>query len=361
MHVVNKRPRAISGAVLILVSLLVAACGSASGGSGDAGSLLSQTFGGAHKVNSGSLRLALTVSPSGSGTLKGPITFSLEGPFQSRGAGKLPQSNFTISLGANGKRASLGVLSTGTAGYVTLQGESYQLPPATFQKLESSFAQVASGSHGSGSGAFKKLGIQPLNWLRNPTVVGTEAVGGASTTHIHAGVNVSALVNDLSTVLKKASSLGVSGARSLSGGLPASTRNQIAAAIRNPAVDVWTGSSDKTLRKLQVGLSVPVSGQLSSATGGLRSAGIGLTLEYANLNQPQTITPPTSVRPFSEFATKLRAFVQTLQSGLGASSAGGGGGSANSAASVQSYSKCIQAAGNDVAKMQQCAALLNSG
>ena len=36
-------------------------------------------------------------------------------------------------------------------------------------------------------------------------------MGGAQTTHIHAGVNVPALLNDLNTLLERASSLGVSG------------------------------------------------------------------------------------------------------------------------------------------------------
>jgi len=369
LHDVNRGRRLIWAIVPILVSLPLVACGTASSGSGDASKLLSQTFSGAHKVSSGNVTFALTVQPSGSSTIKGPIRFSLGGPFQSLGAGKLPQSNFTISLAANGRGGSVSVLSTGTSGYVTLQGTSYQLPQATFQKLESSFARVASSSGGgSGSGTLSKLGIQPLKWLRNPTVVGNDIVGGTSTTHIHAAVNVAALVNDLSTFLQKASTLGVSGAKSFSGGLPANARSQIASAIRNPSVDVWTGDSDKTMRKLQVGLTVPVSGQLSSLTGGLNSAAIGLTIQYANLNQPQTITAPATVRPFSEFAGKLKGFTQALAGarGLtgGAGSAGGASGSpgtnGTSAASVQGYSKCIQTAGNDVAKMQQCSSLLSA-
>jgi hypothetical protein len=117
---------------------------------------------------------------------------------------------------------------------------------------------------------------------------------------------------------------------------------------------------------------VPVTGQLSTLTGGVNSAGIGLTIQYSNLNQPQTITAPATVHPFTEFQSKVQSFVQALQSGLGGLSGGASGsggasssrGSANSsgsgsASSVQSYSQCIQAAGNDVGKMQQCASLLS--
>ena len=361
--------------VVVLAGLAVAACGSASSGSVNPSTVLSETFSGTHKVTSGNLNLTLTIDPSGSSTLSGPITLSFGGPFQTRGAGKLPESNFTVSASALGRNVSLGILSTGTAGYVTLQGTSYQLPQATFQKLESSFAQIASSSGtSSNSNTLTKLGIHPLRWLTNPTVVGTENIGGAQTTHVHAGVNVNAMLTDLNTVLEKASSLGVSGASALKSGIPPADRSKIAAAIKNPSVDVWSGTSDKTLRRLQITLTVPVTGKTSSQLGGVTSADIGLSIQYSDLNQPQTIKAPTTVKPYSQFQSKVSAFVQTLQgaaagvlgssgssSSSGASSSGGTSTNGSASSNVSKYSQCIQSAGTDVSKMQKCASLLNSG
>jgi hypothetical protein len=111
-----------------------------------------------------------------------------------------------------------------------------------------------------------------------------------------------------------------------------------------------------------------VSGQTSTALGGLRSADIGLVLQYADLNKPQSIKAPTSVRPFSEFQTKLQTLLAAVQTavGGGAVSSGSSGSSGStsssgsgSASTVQSYSQCLQTAGQDVAKMQKCAGLLN--
>ncbi len=378
-----KRPsgrgtRIICALVLpVLAAVAIAACGSSS--PTDANGLLRQTFSGSHTVNSGNLNFAITISPSGSSTLTSPITISFGGPFESQGKGKLPKSNFVISFTAQGKTGSLGIVSTGTAGYVTLQGTSYQLPTATFQKLESSFASIASSPGGTGgSGALSKLGINPMRWLTSPSVIGSENVGGADTTHIHAGVNVVALLTDLSTFLQKASSLGVSGASRIPSGISAASRQRIASAVKNPTFDVWTGTGDKTVRKLSIRLTLPVTGQISTALGGLNAADIGLTMQYANLNQPQSITAPTSVQPFSQFQSKLRTIVAALQGAAGSvtgSSSGGssstgsagsgtassGSGSSTGAGSaITSYSQCIQAAGSDVTKMQQCASLLNS-
>ncbi len=359
-------------AVLLVAAaaLMIAACGSS--GSDQAQSLLKQTFSGSHPVNSGNLSFAVTVTPSGSSTLTKPISLSFGGPFQSLGQGKLPQSNFSITFSAQGKSGSLGILSTGTNGYVTLQGNSYQLPAATFQKLESSFGQLTNSPTGnSGSSALSKLGIHPLDWLSSPSVVGTESVGGTDTTHIRATVKVSSLLNDLNTFLQKASSAASSSTTKIPSSLSPATQQKIAGEVQNPSFDVWTGKSDKTIRKLAIGLTLPVTGQISTLLGGLRSADIALTMQYANLNQPQTIAAPTSVKPFNQFATKLRGFLTTVQGSLsGVSGAGGSGstapststpstGSSATSSNVQAYSQCIVNAHNDVAKMQQCASLIN--
>ncbi|MBV9423652.1 MAG: hypothetical protein JOZ98_12130 [Solirubrobacterales bacterium] len=321
-RVQRTRGRRVSLAMLLaaLAATILAACGSSS--SPGASSLLQQTFSGTHRVDSGNLDLSLTIEPSGSGTASAPISLSFGGPFQSTGSGKLPRSDFSVTVSALGQSGSLGIVSTGTAGYVTLQGTSYRLPQATFQKLESSFAGITSSGSGAGSGTLAGLGIQPLHWLTNPTVVGTENMAGATTTHIHAGVNVSGFLNDLNTFLRKASTIGVSGANRLSGGLSPKARDRIAKEIQNPSFDVWTGNSDKIMRRMSISLLLSVTGQVSTLFGGMRSAAIALTVQYADLNQPQTITAPTTVRPFSEFTGKLRSLGQALTGALGATTSG---------------------------------------
>jgi hypothetical protein len=362
--------------VLAVVSIALAGCGV---GSGDATGLLHQTFTGTHRIHSGNLGFTLTVVPTGSTTLKGPISLSLSGPFQTLGPGKLPQSAFRISLAAQGARTAVTIISTGTSGYVTFQGQSYKLPQATYQRLESGFSQLGSSpGAGNGSGVLGRLGIKPQRWLVHPRIVGEEAVGGVETTHIRAGINVAALLADLNTFLQRASSLGVSGASSLPHGISQATRTRIAGEIRNPTFDLWTGKGDKTLRRLQIRLTLPVTGRTSTLLGGLRSADVELTMQYADLNQPQTVAAPTALVPYSVFQTKLRALLQGLQTGISGAATGGlpgtsgagsttGSGSASGSSSAggsgpnyQSYTQCIQAAGSDIAKMQKCAPLLNA-
>jgi hypothetical protein len=349
---------------LVVAGLGLPACG---GGSSDqATTLLHQTFTGSHRINSGVVGFSVAVTPSGSSALKGPLSLSLGGPFQSLGSGKLPQSDFTITLGTSGGNVSVGIISTGTRGYVSFEGSSYQLPPATYQRLESSFAQLGSspGSQ-SGSGVLARLGIQPQHWLVNPHVVGNEALGGTNTTHIRAGINVPALLADLNTFLGHASSAGASTAK-LPTQISPSTRNQIATEIHNPSIDVWTGTNDKTLRQLDLNLNLDATGQTSALLG--RTAALRLSMQYSNLNQPQSISAPTEVLPYSQFQDKLKVLLADLEGQVTGGSSGTGGTtgsgtsttpSSGAGSSYQRYAQCIQAAGSDIAKMQKCAPLLN--
>ncbi len=346
----------------LLTAAVMAACAGSSGsGSGSAQTLLKQTFAASHSVKSGILSFNLTLTPKGSSTIKGPVSLGINGPFQSRGSGKLPASDFNISIDALGHHGRFGVVSTGTSGYITLDGAAYQLPAADFQRLDSSFSGAAGGA---GTAGLSKLGIDPLHWLTSATIVGNETVAGASTTHLRASVNVAALLGDLNTFLQKASASGATQSTKIPASLSATTRQKIAGAVRNPTVDIWTGTSDKTLRRLSINLGVPVSGQISTLLGGLSSAAIEMTLQYANLNQPQTIAAPTNVQPFSGFAAKLRGIIQQVQGSFGASGLGstgsiGSGSPGASPAGVEKYTKCIQQAAGDVTKMQKCASPLS--
>ena len=348
----------------------------AAGSGSDPTALLRQTFSGSHTVNSGTLRFALTVTPSGSTSITTPISLSFGGPFQLHGTGTLPASNFNLNISGFGRSGSVGLLSTGTSGYVTLSGTSYQLPAATFQKLESSFASVAASGSGGKGGALSKAGIHPLNWLTSPAVVGHDTIAGASTTHIRAGVNLTAFLGDISTLVQKAPATGVTGASSLANGIPAATRQKIANSVHGATVDIWTGTSDKTLRRIAIRLIVPVTGQTSTLLGGLRTAGLSLDMQYGDLNQPQQIAAPATVRPYSEFQHKLQSLLASIQSagqgalgggstGTGSTGTGSTGGAATApsaggaSASVQAYSACLQSAGTDVTKMQACASLLS--
>ncbi len=308
-------------ATSLVTAAVVAGCGGgtpkpAAQGTGSAAAhrLLVQAFDGQDKIKSGVIELALQITPSGSTSITKPIELAFGGPFMDTGVGKLPESDFTIAISAQGHRGALQVISAAGKGFITVNGQSYKMPAASFKKLESGFGSLASsgassgnsGSAKSAKGAFAALGIKPLDWLVRPQIVGTAMLGGVKTTRVRAGVNATAMLHDFSKLIGDTSKFGVS---STSGSLPHSispaTQRRIARALGSPSFNVWTGSADKLIRKLTLTASIPVTGQTRTELGGMRSASVTLDFEYRDLNQPQTISAPTSTKPYSVFRTEV--------------------------------------------------------
>jgi hypothetical protein len=364
------RTRAAALCAAVICAALVGACGSSGAGSAGAGAgtsasdVLTQTFTGSHDIQSGVLHFSLTVTPTGSSTITGPLSLTVDGPFQSLGSGELPELDLTATVNALGQTGSLGVISTATGAYLTLDGSSYQVPAAALAHLHAAIIHArASARVHARTGMLSKLGIHPLSWLINPTIVSTSAsVAGTQTTEVQAGVDVEKLVKQLySAILSRVPRHY--GMPAVAPAIPAGLLAQLATV--HPTVSVFSGNTDHTLRQLVLDVSVPVSGSLQSQLGGLTNVHVVLTLALSDLNQPQTITAPSNPAPFSLFEAKLRSILSglgpllgssSLGSLLGSSSAGRG---AAGASKVERYGRCVAAAGSDAAELQKCTKLLN--
>ncbi len=344
---------------LVATALVVAACGSSGssnssggGSSSDAQTLLTQTFSGKHSVRSGRLALALGITAQGDPTLRGPVRVAVSGPFQTEGARRLPQFDLAADLSAQGQSIQAGLTSTGARLWVKLEGTSYVAPDELVTELQQSLATTTSQSTSSGSG-LSAYGISPLDWLSKPSIAGDATVGGAATTHITASLNASKFLDDVNTLLRRADQQGLSAAagRSLPRALTPAERQQALAAIRSSTIDVWTGKSDHTLRRVAVTLTAA-----DRSNGSTETATVNFTLELDDLNQPQTITGPANARPLTELLSQFSGLLGST--GLSGSSSGSSSSSGTGSASIDKYTKCLTDAGSDVAKAQKCAALL---
>lgn len=344
-------------ALLVLSVVGLTACGGGDSGSdADAQSLLKATFGPDHSVKSGDLAVAIGLDAKGIKSITGPITLKLTGPFETVGKGKLPKLDLALSLSGSGTSFSAGAVSTGDKGWLLLQGQAFLVDDPTFAQFKTGYEQAAakSGSNSSGP-SFKSLGIDPLRWLTDPQVEGTEEAGGAESYHITAGVDVGAFLDDVSTLLGKAGQLS-QGTR-VPSSLSAQQRKDIEASVKDASLEVWTGKDDKTLRRLKLAIGIDVPEAIRGRAGGLSTGTLTFDLSINDLNQPQTIETPKKARPLSE--------LKALISGGATGATGTGTGTTaptttTPAAAGQSskYLTCLSKAGSDVAKLQQCAAFV---
>jgi hypothetical protein len=353
--------------LLFVVPLLVAGCGGGSGG-GDASTsqLLKDTFSGGKTVKSGKLDVSLGFEAKGLPTLTGPVALKLSGPFQSEGAGKLPKLDFDLALAAGGQTVQAGAVSLGDNGFLKFGGRAYTVDKALFDQFKTGYEKSQAQAKGKDAGpSFSALGVDPARWLKDARKVGKADVGGTSTFHITSGVDVPRFLADINKLLSKAKNLGGSMTQSVPQGLSPTVQSIIERSVKSAQVDVYTGESDHTLRRLALNVSLVVPKDAQKSAGGLQSGELRFDLQIADLNADQTINAPANPRPLSD-----------LQQALGVLQGGGSTGAGTSttpsttipqttttpsAGAPKAYLDCVQKAGTDIAKVQQCAGLLNGG
>lgn len=297
------------GAALVPV---LAGCGGSSKESPQA--LLSDTFSSHHQISSGRLTLSFVVLASGSSASTKPLSVRLSGPFESRREGALPRFALKLDLTAGGHALAAGATATGSALYVQLAGTWFSTPSSTYRALEEGFAKATRQSSSQKvHSTFSSLGIEPARWLSNPSRAGTATVGGTQTVHLTAEVDVPAFLADVSKLSQAGSALGlgspVPGAASVS---PAVV-GELAKSIRSAHVDVYTGESDHTLRRLEVGATVAGTAQTRSLLGGLSTAQVHVLIEFADVNEPQSISAPSNPQPPTQLLPALEQLVSVLR------------------------------------------------
>jgi hypothetical protein len=351
--------------VRLLVSLLVAllacalvACGGdddggdAADASTDVNQLLDETFSGGKDIDSGRIELTVRLEAQG-GTQDGTVAFELAGPFQSQGAGQLPQFQLEASVQSSGQTIEAGATSTGDQGFVSFQGTDYEVSGPVFQQFKAAYEQSQKQASGGGDQSLATLGIDPRKWLTNAENAGESEVGDTETIKITGGVDVPKLLDDVNAALEQARSLGIEGAEGLPERLSEEQKRQAADAVENLTVEIHTGREDKILRRLLVNAEIVAP---EGTDLGADSATVRFDLSLLDLNEDQEIQAPENPRPFNELLGSLQ---QLGFGGLGGTPQGDARPETGvSPEALEEYSKCIQDAGGDTAKQRECSELL---
>jgi hypothetical protein len=312
---------AVALLALISCACLLSAC---AGASGNAQTLLDETFSGRTEIESGDVNLSVALSAAGRGATTNPLAVRLSGPFQNVGAGKLPRFALQLQFSAAGHALQAGATSTGSALFVQLAGSWFSTPSSTYKALEQGYEQATKrASTAKAHSTFSSLGIEPGRWLSNPSEVGTTTIAGVQTVHLSANVNVPAFLADVSKFSQAGAALGLGSTATEA--LSPTAITELAKSIKSAHVDVYTGQSDRLLRRLEVSATVSGTPQTQALLGGLSSADIKVLLEFSNLNKPQTISAPSNPQPPSQLLPALQQLVGVLR-GVGSGSSGSSAG-----------------------------------
>jgi hypothetical protein len=340
------------------VTFVFAACGGddESGGGGasassstDVNELLTQTFTGSKDVDSGNVDLELTIEAQGAEGLEGPVSIALAGPFQIEDPATLPKFKFDFSLEGAGQSIQAGATSTGDKGFVSFQGTDYEVSDQVFRQFKAGYEEAQKQGQDANAQSFASLGMDPRKWLTDPKNEGDAKVGDDDTIKITGGVDVAALLDDINNALSKASSLGLSGTADVPEKLTAEQRQAVLDAVKEPHVEIYTGKDDQILRRLVVNLGVQAEGTTGT---------VAFDVSITDLNEDQEIAEPADAKPFDELLSQLGGLGLGGLGASGGGASGSGSGSGTSADDLEKFSQCIEEAGNDAAKAQECSALL---
>ena len=340
---------------LALISASLAACGGSGENKEDPQRVLTETFSNPTPIKSGNFDLDFRVETNG-GASPGTFEAKLGGQFQSQAdPNQFPQFDFDVSLRAESGSQTLsrsgGLTSTGTRGFVNVQGTEYAVPRQLFDRFTSTYSRLQSqGGANPQAGLLQRLNISLERWLTDLKNEGTEDVEGQQTIHISGKANVPQIVDDLKTIAKDAG-------RSL-GNVDVSRLDQLNTTIQSGEVDINTGETDKLLRRvgLEFNLKPP-----PGTPGAPDSLEVHLQLNLADVNKPQTIQAPANAQPLNESALRgLGIDPSALGGGPGTGATlpeSGGSTAAPSQSAAQTYQQCLSQA-SGVAALQRCAQLL---
>jgi hypothetical protein len=348
--------RTLATLLVVLLTLgLLAGCGGdgdAADSSTDVDQLLDETFSGGKSIESGRLDIAVDLE-SDAGQ---PINVQLSGPFQSQGAGKLPQLDLDATFEGGGQSLQAGVTATEDQAFVSYGEDTYEIAGAVFQQFKAGYEEAAKQSSDQQDQSLASLGIDPRRWLTNAKNAGEAKVGDTDTIKITGDVDVEKLLEDVDGALEKVRSLGVQGSDQLPERLTDEEKRQTAEAIKDLSVEIYTGADDRILRRIVValGLQAPEGENM-----GAQSLDVRFDLQLLEVNEDQEITAPEGAKPFAELVGRLDDLgLGNLQfGGLGAGGDAGGGDLQENA---EKYSECVRDAGGDADKVRKCADLLTT-
>jgi hypothetical protein len=347
--------RTLASLLVVLLTLgLLAGCGGGGGdeadSSTDVNQLLEDTFSGDKSISSGQIKLALAFKAQSGQALD----VDLSGPFQSEGAGRLPQLDLDVKVEGGGQSIDAGVVATADQAFVSYGQNTYEIAGPVFQQFKAGYEQAAKQSEQQQDQSLASLGLDPRRWLTDAKNEGEAKVGDTDTIKITGQVDVPKLLEDVDGALEKIRSLGVEGSDQLPERLSDEEKRQTAEAIERLNVEIYTGADDRILRRMVIDLGL----QAPEGAEGTESADVRFDLQLLEVNEDQEIEAPENAKSFDELVKQLEGLgIGDLGSlGLGGGSSGGGA----TEQGLEEYSNCIRDAGGDKAKVRQCADLLTT-
>jgi hypothetical protein len=366
-------------ATLAAMAGLLAACGGGGDDSDSSGDDPQKVIENAslEGVKSGNIDMSLHVTAEGDEG--GDVEVNLSGPFEAGAKGELPQLELIADASGSAAGEDLdfegGLTLLTDRGFVSYEGDAYEVDPTTFGFLKSALeqAQQSEGESGDITACQEAAeGIRFSQFADQLTNEGSADVDGTSTTKVSGDLSVSGGIDAL---IKLTENPACSSQLEAAGPLPLGeleeAKGELSKAIKQAHVDLYVGDDD-IVRK--------VDAELTIAPPGAEDEKVELEMELtlSGVNEEQSFESPSDAKPLEGLFKKLdvnplelleagneeglEGLLEGLLGGSAPSLSPSGGGSssgdgASSDAAQKKYVECLQES-KSPADLQKCASLL---
>lgn len=306
------------------------------GGSDDARAVVARGLAADGDLKTAQVNLKLGLSGSAAAGNE-PVLLEFVGPYA---AGDAKTARFRFAIKVNGTGDEPVATLTGVDGrtYVTVGKQPYVLDAAALDDLKDEDSKAGEGL------SLDALGVDPESWLADPDIVGDERWDGEQVTHVRSKVDVQRMTADLKKVVGRAEG---SDKVSDEAKAAASTLGSIERDISSATMDVWVAEGKGAMRRIQVDVQ-------------LKDGRLALDLALSKIDEPVKIAAPKNARPFDELLSVFAAVTgergamgTTTEPTAPTDPTPEATGTAPSTSGA--YAACVQAAGDDVGKLQACA------
>ena len=276
-------PRVLLAALAAAAALALGACGGDDdAGGGDALELLRGAY--SEEVRSGTVDLRASLALAGV-PLPGPLTLSLRGPFQSRGATRLPLVDLDVEASGVGERFTGGLVLVAGNAFISFQGETYEVGEDAVREFERDSQE--------GPESFDELGVDPLDWVRDPEVDGEQTVGGTPTTRVRASLDVRPLLEAFKRFGPREDALSDE------------QIDELAGAVRVIRFTSYIADETPRLRRVDASIRFEVPDAQRENFGGVQGGTLDLRVGLGPLDGPVRIEPPDDARPLDDLLERL--------------------------------------------------------
>ena len=213
-----------------------------------------------------------------------------------------------IGVSAAGQTMEMGLRLLGDKAWIRFMDQWYETPPEMQQILA---APTDSGAGMADVGQLlADLGVDPLSWLKNLRLVGEEVIDGAGVYHLTATPDIGTMMTDVVELMQSGELMKLVDPTGAAGDLMGSSaslpsageledmQRQLAEMFQDIAVDVWVAKDG--FAPLRFSAAAHVTPPPGEDAGGVGAIDISATVSLLDINQPVSVEPPASAKPWTE-------------------------------------------------------------